>query len=102
MNAARKGQTCSDHKLNDEARPNCLSFSKTPLNELLKMKENLMKENVAEATVPMSQPTPSRSEICGKKRRNSEKLCRFCGGMSSASDLYCPNCGNLQNKRGRY
>ena len=22
--------------------------------------------------------------------------------MSSASDLYCPNCGNLQNKRGRY
>ena len=66
VNAAGKGQTYSGHKQNDEARPNCLSFSKTPLNELLKMKENLMKENVAEAIVPMSQPTPSRSDICGK------------------------------------
>ena len=66
MNAAGKGQTYSGHKQNDEARPNCLSFSKTPLNELLKMKENLVKENVAEATVPLTQPTPSRSEICGK------------------------------------
>ena len=54
VNAAGKGQTYSGHKQNDEARPNCLSFSKTPLNELLKMKENLLKENVAEATVPMS------------------------------------------------
>ena len=72
MNAAGKGrQTYSGHNRNDEARPNCLSFSKTPSNELLKMKENL-KESVAEATVPMSQPTPSGS---GLTRLNLSVCC---------------------------
>ena len=78
-------------KENADRDPVCLSFSRTPVDELLQMKDKLLSTH-GEKIMTSSK---------GFKRRNGgDKLCRVCGLMSS--ELFCPNYGNLLNKRGRY
>ena len=88
------GHSKSDDNNSDEETPsflgNCLSFSRSPINKLMKLTRDLnVKEN---------HPTPLLQ--AGVKRSSTSKLCRFCGTVTP--DIFCANCGNVVNKRGRY
>ena len=101
LNSTPKGQPFGGHKGNNtksvsHLRPNCLSFSKTPLAELKKMQQDFIKETKEDVGI-------------GAKRKSSEvenssdspdRTCRFCSRISN--ELFCPGCGSLLNKRGRY
>ena len=66
---------------------NCLSFSKSPINKPMKLTRGVnMKEN---------HPAPLLQ--AGVKRSSTDKLCRFCGTVTS--DIFCANCENVVNKR---
>ena len=101
LNSTPKGQPVGGHEANNtksvsHLRPYCLSFSKTPLTELKKMQQDFIKETKEDVDI-------------GAKRKSSEvenssdspdRICRFCSRISN--EFFCPGCGSLLNKRGRY
>ena len=88
------GHSKFDENDSDEETPslpgNCLSFSRSPINKLMKLKRG----------INMKEDDPAPLLQAGVKRSSTDKLCRFCGTVTS--DIFCANCGNVGNKRGRY